>query len=165
MAETLTVGTPPIAVALRRSARARRMTLRVSAVDGGAVLTVPKRVGARLISEFLEERSDWLRAAQARTPQPVAVAPGAVLPIEGVARQVRATSGRQVVLTDGAVQVPGAAGAVGPRLLGWIKQVARDRVVTAADHHAARLGRRPGRFTMRDTRSRWGSCTSEGHIM
>ncbi|MEL6678764.1 MAG: M48 family metallopeptidase, partial [Pseudomonadota bacterium] len=30
---------------------------------------------------------------------------------------------------------------------------------------AARLGRRPGRSTLRDTRSRWGSCTSEGHIM
>ena len=31
--------------------------------------------------------------------------------------------------------------------------------------HAARLGRRFGRVTLRDTRGRWGSCSAAGDLM
>ena len=44
MAEHLLPGDPPIAVALRRSARARRLSLRVSRLDGRVTLTLPKGV-------------------------------------------------------------------------------------------------------------------------
>ena len=35
----------------------------------------------------------------------------------------------------------------------------------ASDHYAAKIGRRVTRVTLRDTRSRWGSCTAEGALM
>jgi hypothetical protein len=43
--------------------------------------------------------------------------------------------------------------------------VARDRLAGACDDYAARLGKPYARITMRDTRSRWGSCTSDGALM
>ena len=42
---------------------------------------------------------------------------------------------------------------------------ARDRLVAASDGYAAALGRPYARITLRDTRSRWGSCTSDGGLM
>ena len=35
----------------------------------------------------------------------------------------------------------------------------------AADRHSAALGRPHAGIVLRDTRSRWGSCTSEGNLM
>jgi hypothetical protein len=43
--------------------------------------------------------------------------------------------------------------------------MARDRLASAVADHAAKLGRRPGRLTLRDPRSRWGSCSSRGDLM
>ncbi len=43
--------------------------------------------------------------------------------------------------------------------------MARDRLVAACDGHAARLGRGYRSLTLRDTRSRWGSCSAAGGLM
>ncbi|MEO1541053.1 MAG: SprT family zinc-dependent metalloprotease [Pseudomonadota bacterium] len=165
MTETLTVGSPPITVAVRRSARARRLTLRVSSVDGAAVLTVPARVGRRTVDAFLDERTAWLREAQTRAPAPVVVGPGSNLPIEGRMCVITRSAGGPLRLEGDRLHVPGQEARVGARVLAWIKHGARDRVAAAADHHAARIGRSVSRITLRDTRSRWGSCTTEGNIM
>ena len=42
---------------------------------------------------------------------------------------------------------------------------ARDRLAGACDDYAALLGKPYARITLRDTRSRWGSCTSDGRLM
>ena len=51
------------------------------------------------------------------------------------------------------------------RLRAWLTDLARERLTAAADRHAAALGRRYGRITLRDTRSRWGSCSAQGALM
>ena len=40
-------GNPPIAVVLRRSAQARRLSLRLSQIDGRVTLTMPRRLPER----------------------------------------------------------------------------------------------------------------------
>src|SRR5690606_4279045 len=47
----------------------------------------------------------------------------------------------------------------------FLKTVARDRLATASDRYAVALGRPYGRLTLRDTRSRWGSCSAAGDLM
>lgn len=46
-----------------------------------------------------------------------------------------------------------------------LKRLARDQLGASVDRFAAALDRAPGRITLRDTRSRWGSCSSEGNLM
>jgi predicted metal-dependent hydrolase len=55
--------------------------------------------------------------------------------------------------------------AVPAAVAGVLKALARDRLTEASDRHAAALGRRYTRLTLRDTRSRWGSCSSAGALM
>ena len=43
--------------------------------------------------------------------------------------------------------------------------MARTRLHDAVNTYASRLGKSPGRITLRDTRSRWGSCSSQGNLM
>jgi len=43
--------------------------------------------------------------------------------------------------------------------------LARERLLGAVARHAEALGRPAGKITLRDTRSRWGSCSSKGDLM
>lgn len=158
-------GNPPVPLQMRTSARARRITLRISSLDGTVTLTRPRGVSERMALDFAREKEAWLRGHLAQQDDGVDVRLGAVLPIEGVARQVVAGQGRRVLLEPGRVLVPGAEDRVASRLLGFLKTHARGRLAEASDRYAARLGRGYARLTLRDTRSRWGSCTADGGLM
>jgi predicted metal-dependent hydrolase len=164
MADRATVA--GIEVALRRSARARRISLRVSGLDGRVTLTVPTRVPETEALRFAMERADWLHRAVGAVAPPRVVVPGAMLPVEGRFLRVEAVPGRGALRCGpGVLSVPGDPALLGTRVAAFLRHLARDRLAAACDRHATRLGRRPARMVLRDTRSRWGSCTAGGVLM
>ncbi|MFD1344641.1 M48 family metallopeptidase [Litorisediminicola beolgyonensis] len=158
-------GAPEIEVALRRSARARRISLRLSGLDGRVTLTLPRFVPEAEALAFLQEKEGWLRGHLDRRDAPVDVALGVSLPVEGHMLRVVAGRGRSVRLGDDEIAVPGAPEQVASRLQAYLKTRARDRLAASSDRYAAALGLGYSRLTLRDTRSRWGSCTSRGALM
>ncbi len=158
-------GDPDIALTLRRSARARRMTLRISRIDGRVTLTLPTRASEREALAFARQKQDWIRAHLADWNGNVPVGPGVALPVEGEMCQITPGAGRSVQMSPGLLAVPGAEDRVPARVLGFLKTRARDRLAAASDHYAARLGRSYSGISLRDTRSRWGSCSSAGRLM
>jgi hypothetical protein len=158
-------GDPPVAVAVRRSARARRLSLRISGADGRVTLTLPLRVRLGDGLDFLRGREAWLRGHLARAPAPLLPAWGTAIPFEGRELVLGAAPGRRAILEDGRLLLPGPAEDPAPRLAAFLRAAARDRLAAACDRHAARLGRPWRRLTLRDPRSRWGSCTAAGDLM
>jgi hypothetical protein len=159
-------GLPGVEVALRRSAQARRFSLRVSARTGGVTLTLPARARESEALAFLTAQEDWLRGALAQVAPPAsALGFGAVLPVEGCPHLLTPGQGRAIRAEGGQLLVPGGAAALGPRLAAWLRALARDRLAPAVDRHAATLGRSVAAISLRDTRSRWGSCTVDGRLM
>ncbi|QRF67572.1 M48 family metallopeptidase [Ponticoccus alexandrii] len=158
-------GNPEISVTLRRSARARRLSLRVSQLDGRVTLTLPNAVSEKEGLRFLRDKEEWLRGHLSKRQAVVVVGPGARLPVEGVLHEIRPTSGRSVVQAGGLLLVPGEPDRMAARLKGWLRTRARDRLSEASDRYAEALGRPYSRLTLRDTRSRWGSCTHDGGLM
>ena len=165
MTERVLQGDRDIALTLRRSARARRITLRISQLDGRVTLTLPARTSEREAMDFARQKQAWILKHLAARPEDVAIGLGAALPVEGQMRTVVAGPGRSVRLEGDTLLVPGAADAVPRRALGFLKARARDQLAAASDHYAARLGRAYSSLSIRDTRSRWGSCSSEGKLM
>lgn len=165
MLETLQLDDPEIAVTLRVDARARRFTLRLAHDGAGAVLTLPPGVPAGEVRRFLARQQTWLRSALARQPNPIAVVTGSVLPVDGVALTIVARTGarRAPVLEPGRIVLQGA-GPAGPRLATWLKGRARDRLVPLVGGHARTLGAPLAGVSLKDTRSRWGSCSTAGRI-
>lgn len=158
-------GDPAIEIVLNRSARARRFSLRVSRLDGRVTLTLPKWAAEAEALAFARDKAGWIRAALAARPVPQAMGFGAVLPFEG--REVVLTQARiRAPRVEGAeLLLPGDPGRAGARAAAFLKLAARDRLIAAADRHASVLGRPYRRITLRDTRSRWGSCTADGALM
>jgi predicted metal-dependent hydrolase len=148
---------------LRRSGRARRISLRVSRLDGRVTLTLPGGVPESEAVEFARSKETWIRRHLSDRPDATLIDIGAVIPVEGRPRRIEAGTGRGVSLTGDAVAVPVDAPA--RRLQGFLRELARDRLAAACDRHAGVLGRPYCRLSLRDPRSRWGSCSAEGRLM
>ena len=165
MSDTFLPGDPPIPLILRRSGRAKRISLRISQLDGRVTLTMPTRVAQREALAFARSRESWIRGHLSERGADISVGIGTELPLGGRMLQVVPGKGRKVQLGQDEIAVPGPSDRVAARLGAFLKEVARDRLAGACDDYAARLGRSYTRITMRDTRSRWGSCTSDGALM
>ncbi len=165
MGQATLPGNPPLEITLRRSARARRISLRVSALDGRVTLSLPKSVRTAEALAFAEEKSDWIRGHLAKREAEVRPGHGGTIAFEGREVPIVAGQVRGAKLHDGEIMVGGAPDMVPARLKAFLKLTARQRLTAASDHYARTLGRSPGRITLRDTRSRWGSCTAIGDLM
>nr|WP_108500955.1 SprT family zinc-dependent metalloprotease [Paracoccus indicus] len=149
---------------LRRSARARRITLRVPRDGSGAILTLPVTAPLEQGRDFAESRAGWLRQAALRVPERQTARPGAQIPVEGRALTITPAEVRQVQVQGEALLVPQGR-PTGVVLATWLRQVALARLRPACDGFAASLGRPYRAIALRDTRSRWGSCTHDGRLM
>ena len=158
-------GEPPVKVALRRSVRARRLSLRVSRVDGRVTLTLPPRTPLRDGIAFAESRADWLRGHLAQIGGEERATLGGSILYEGRDLRLIAAPVRRPTLTEEGLLLPDTPEKTGAQVGAFLKARARDRLAQASDLYAARLGRGYGKITLRDTRSRWGSCTSAGDLM
>ncbi|MGV8987592.1 MAG: M48 family metallopeptidase [Cypionkella sp.] len=158
-------GFPPVEITLRRSARARRFSLRVSSLDGRVTLSVPLRAREAEAMDFARAQEGWLRAALARQTPPAAMGFGSAVLVEGREVTLAPGSGRSTRLEGDSLMLPGDAAQAGARTAAWLRAMARDRLAEASDHYAGLLGRRVTRLTLRDTRSRWGSCSHDGALM
>jgi hypothetical protein len=157
-------GDPPVEVVLRRNARAKQFSLRVSRSDGRVSLSLPAWAPEAEALAFLHDRADWVRRHLDRAPAPRCARIGTDLPICGTPRPVVAGGGRAARFEDGAIRVPPGP-REGPRLRVLLMALARERLARAVAVHAEAIGRVPGRLTLRDPRSRWGSCSARGDLM
>lgn len=158
-------GNPPVEVLVRRSARARRLSLRISRLDGRATLTLPTRVPEREGMAFIRERESWLRKHLSTIEPEIRVQIGGTVLFEGADLPLIVGDVKRARLLDGALMLPDDPEMAGKRVAAFLKLRARDALAEASDRYSAALGRSYGRISLRDTRSRWGSCSSAGDLM
>lgn len=157
-------------IELRRNANARRYILRLPATGGDPVLTVPAKGTLATARDFAERQRDWLAAQLDRRPEAVAFTAGGLVPLRGEPHRIVAAGGLRGLVRVGEqagealLHVPGAEEHLSRRLTDWLKREAREDLRQAVDLHAGTLGHRYADITLRDTRSRWGSCTADGRL-
>ena len=164
--ETLTLPHGPAPVEWRRSARARRVSLRIDARGGSVVVTLPPRTGRGAGVALLMTHADWVAERLAALPNAVPFADGAMVPIGGYLHRIRhlphARGGAW--LQDDELCVSGAAEFLRRRVVDFLRAEARRRLTALAIEKSARLGLAPRRVSLKDTHSRWGSCAANGSL-
>ena len=156
-------------VALRRRPAARRITLRVSSATGEVMLTVPERVDLAAVQRFADQHGGWIAHRLARVPERVGLVPGAVIPLRGVPHRIVHWSSIRgataaVVSPEGEpiIAVCGEPPHVPRRVRDFLEREAPRDLHEAAGRYAQQLGVSVARITLRDTKSRWGSCSAQG---
>jgi predicted metal-dependent hydrolase len=156
----------PLIVMFERSARARRVSLRVDQRNGRVRLVAPPRMARETALGFAHAQAAWIHGRTLRQSPPVPFTDGAVIPLFGTPHVVRHRPDRRgtVWLEDGALHVAGRAEHLSRRLHDWLANELRTRVSTLAHAKAARVDRKITRITARDTATQWGSCARAGSL-
>ena len=130
------------------------------------MLTLPHpRLKAEAL-KFFAQKQGWLEAQQSRQPQPVPFQVGSIVPVAGVphtiALSVRATD--PVRARDGVLLVGGRPESLPALVEGWLRVQARLSLTDAVQRHSTALGLPTPPLSLRDPRTRWGSCSSRGRL-
>lgn len=162
----LAVEGEPIELAWRVNRRARRISLKVDNASGQAVLVLPSATALREGLRFAESQAGWLRRHLAALGGRQPLGDGATVPVEGVPVRIAAVAGlRREWLAGDMLQVPAEeAGLLALRVRRWLRLRAGARLRARVEAHAAALGVGYGRVTVRDQRTRWGSCSRRGAL-
>ena len=144
--------------------RARRLSIRIDARAGEAVLIAPSERKLADVVAFARTKASWMRERLAERPCGTPLEPGAVIDLFGKPTRLIAVGGagaaRLTEDADGPVIASGGEGeAYARRVENLFKRVARDTLQTRTDVHLRTLGQRPVKMSIADPKSRWGSCS------
>ncbi len=157
-----------IILELRVNPRAKRLILRIDAKKQCAVAIAPSVHQLDAALEFAKTRISWIEQQLHKAHAPIALTDGAEFPLRGLTCCLTCNGeGHLPVLEQGSplmLRLPGDIDTLPARALRYLKHLATEDLSRAVRQHAVRLGVSPKRITVRDTRSRWGSCSHAGHL-
>ena len=148
-------------IAVRTHPRARRISVRMDTRTGQPVLTLPPGMSVNRALPFLHRQRDWLTERCNQNSPRVPLVHGAVIPLRGEPFELLFVEGpRKVWSIDGRLSVGGPPDMAPSRVTKWLKAQAKEDLIARAKLHAAGYQRDIAAITVRDTVSRWGSCSS-----
>lgn len=164
--ETILLPRGPAQIEWRRNARARRISLRIDPCGGNVVVTLPPRTGRGAGVTLLMSHAEWVADRLAALPEAIPFTDGAVLPICGEPHRIRHLPSFRggAWLDRGELCVSGAPEFLGRRVLDFLRHEARTRLTALVKEKTAQAGLHARRITVKDTRTRWGSCATDGSL-
>ncbi len=153
----------PIIVTKRKTSR--RLILRYSPLRQCVSLTLPKSVSLKYGLNFVEQKREWIRLQLQKHSGNKGFVDGQIIPVLGENLTLKYVGGRGIISeASGALQVHGANEFMARRVRSWLQKKCKIEIMRMADIYAARLGVKLGKISLRDTSSRWGSCSHDGNL-
>lgn len=163
---TIDLGDRCAPLTARVNRRARRLIVSVDSVSGRVFVTAPSKRALPEALAFARTRVNWINKQLDQSGGPKPFRDGLAIPFRGAPVWIVNDGGpRAGVRLEGDRLIAGGDRLhLNRRVTDWLKAQARITLTERADHYAAALGKRRGPISIRDTRSRWGSCAREGAL-
>lgn len=142
-------------ITVRRGRLSRHIKLSVHPVNGISI-SVPWILSMTRVQKFIEDKEEWILQTQRkqekkRAEESVRLGPG---------RGIKLIAGEIIFYSESEFQKLGLDATIIQALKKEAKKYLPDRTADIAQ----RLGFNPGKITVRNNRSNWGSCSRSGNI-
>ena len=166
------LGQRPLQIRLKRNSRAKRYILRIPPGDPTPVITVPARGNLKTAQDFANRQVDWLKQRLGSRPQSIRFEEHARIPIRGVLHTLR-SSGKlrglaKLDLEDETHEplllLPGETQSFPRKTEAFLRKLAKEDLEAHVQRFTRLIDRNYQTITLRDTKSRWGSCSHDGKL-
>ena len=165
--ERVAVGSRQVALLLVRHPRARRYLLRLRA-DGTARVTIPRGGSISAAREFVQRNIPWLKKQlgrlEAHPSKPSLWSIGTEILFRGEKIRIEAGEAGWIRLGGETVKAGKLEGDLRPTLEQQLRKLAAKELPARLMEFAAQHGLAVRRVTVRNQRTRWGSCSRRGTI-
>ena len=158
---------PQIKVAVRKVRNSTRLSLRVSSINESVTLTAPVSTNQDVLLRFLESKENWIKENLLKiSDKKVNVDIGHLIPIFGTKKHIEICSeSLNVRIIGNSIRIPTTVAKPGLAIENFLKKLAKEEITSVANYYCGKLGVSYASIKLRDTRSRWGSCSSNSNLM
>ena len=164
--QTIELDGRELPIVVNRNARAKRLTLRLSA-DGKEVrLTAPRWAPTGEALAFAHLRAAWLEQQLARIPEETPPRPGGSLTFRGrkLAINWKPTLPRKPELAEECISLGGPEETLTGRLQRWLEAEALSLMQEDLSHYCQKAHLEPPQLRLSRAKRRWGSCSTSGTV-
>lgn len=155
-------------ILINREFRFRRLTLKFSRRENAYIVTAPFFVSFKKITAFIESAKAWfVKIENAKTQESAKkVTPGQSISVLGKLLRVDFFPNPKplVLLKNDTIEVHGTLSKFETILLGYLKNLAKEKCTHYSSEYAQKLKVEFNRVTVKEMRTRFGSCTSHKHL-
>jgi hypothetical protein len=155
---------PELEIFLRQNRNSRRITLRISSLDGKITLTGPSYLDFREFKDFAESKKSWLKSKIKSFENPIFVSEEIEIPILGIATKILSSDVKNPKRIENILYVSKQQ-LVSTQVKKYLMEICKIHLDYMCTEFSERLGLKFHKITLRDTRSRWGSCSSDANLM
>lgn len=155
-----------VPIAVQWNGRARKLTITVDHTQRQVRLVLPHRVDIEEGLAFCRKNGDWIVNRLAALPQPIPFAHGELLPLGGASYEIchLPEARRGVWLEEDRLCVSGHEDFLPRRVADFVRRFALETIQPMTREKAQRIDRPVRRVTLRESRTRWGSCSPQGDL-
>lgn len=156
-------------VIIKKSKRAKRLALRLDSKERLINLVIPHSMSEKRARFFALDHIDWIEEQLANLPEKVTFEHGSIIPILGIDHKIIIDFDEDRKRTDiffenNQLIIQTNKEAPSSRIERFLKKLAKEKLTELSAKKAAAINKTIKSVSVRDTKSRWGSCAADGSL-
>lgn len=157
---------PDLPLKVTEPTRCRRLSLRIDGKERSVVLSLPPRCSVKRAAKFVSDNRAWIEAHLLSIPVMKKFAADDVISLFGQSLKIKHCPEQKcgVIVENGLIKVSGSVEFLPRRVRDFIKKESLQKLTEMSQEKAQKIGCSVKKVTIKDTKSRWGSCSTLGNI-